>query len=54
VTSRPVIDGRQHRTPATRPEAFHEEPGLILSRGRQSIRGRIWHTPNISHKFAGE
>jgi len=35
-------------------KAFHEEPDLILSRGRQNMCIRLWHAPRISLKFAVE
>jgi len=54
VTWRPVTGGHQHSTPATFPKAFHKEPGLALSSGRQSMRRRLWHTLKISKKFSGE
>ena len=37
VTWRPVTGGRQHRSHATLPKAFHKEPSRMLSRGRQSM-----------------
>jgi len=48
-----VTGGRQHRTPATLPIAFNEEPDRMLSQGRQSMCRvrRLWHTPTISRKF---
>ena len=52
VTWRPVTGGRQHRTPATLSKAFHEEPGRVLSRGRQNACRQPWHIPGISRKFA--
>ena len=54
MTWRPVRGGRQHRAPAILLKDFHEEPGRMLSRGRQSICRRHWNTPKISQKFAGE
>jgi len=36
MTWRSVSGGRQDSTPATFPKAFHEEPGRMLSRGRQN------------------
>jgi len=41
-----------HRTPATDPKAFLEEPGRMLFRGRQNIYRRL--TPKIPRKFTGE
>ena len=38
-----AINGRQRRTHATLPKAFHKEPGRMLSRGRQSMWRRLWH-----------
>jgi len=35
VTLRPATGGRQHRTHATLPIAFHKEPHRMLSRGQQ-------------------
>jgi len=54
VTWQPITGGRQHRTPATLHKPFHEEPGRMLSRGRQSTCRCLWHTPMISQKLAGE
>ena len=51
---RPATGGCQHRTPATLHKPFHEEPGRMLSRGRQSMCRPLWHTSKISQKFAGE
>ena len=45
---------RQHHTPATLHKPFQEEPGRMLSRVRQSMCRRLWHTPKISQKFAGK
>jgi len=50
VIWRPARGTRQHRTSATSPKAFQEEPGHILFQGRRSL----WHAPRISWKFAGE
>ena len=53
MSLRPVTGGCQHRTLATLPKPFHEEPGL--SRSPHSMCGRrLWHTPEISQKFSGE
>jgi len=38
---------------ATLHKPVHEEPGRMLSRVRQSMSRRVWHTPKISQKFAG-
>ena len=51
---RPVTRGREHRTPATLTKAFHEEPGDILTQGRQNMCRRLWYIPKISRKFVGE
>jgi len=37
VTWQPVTGGPLHRTTATLTKAFHEEPGRLLSRGRQNM-----------------
>ena len=44
----------QHRTHATLAKAFPEELSRILSRGRPNMCRRLWHTPKICRKFAGE
>jgi len=49
-----LTPGRQHHTPATLHKPFQEEPGRMLSRVRQSMCRRLWHTPKISQKFAGK
>jgi len=54
VTCQPITGGRQYRTLATLPKAFHEEPGRMLSRVRRSMCRRLLRTPKISQKFAGE
>ena len=54
VACRPITGGRQHRTLATLPKAFHEETGRMLSRVRRSMCRRLLRTPKISQKFAGE
>jgi len=41
-------------TDTTLSEAFHEEPGRMLSQGRPNMSRRIRNTPKISRKFAGE
>ena len=53
MTRRPVTGGRQHRTPETITKAF-QGPCRLLSRGRQNIRGHLWHTLKIYRKFTGE
>jgi len=45
VTWRPARGTRQHLTSTIAPKAFHEEPGHILSRCRQKMCIRLWHTP---------
>jgi len=51
-----TASNRRPSTPYSRntPKAFHEESGRMLSRGRQNMCRRFWHTPNISQKFAAE
>ena len=49
-----LAGGCQRHTPATMHKYFHKEPGCMLSRGLQSMCRRLWHTPKISQKFAGE
>ena len=46
---------RHQSTPYSRNthRTFCEEPGNILSRGRQMMSILIWHAPRISRKFAG-
>ena len=51
MTCRPVTGDRHHHTPAPLPKAFHEEPGRMVSRGRQNLCRRLWHTPKISRKL---
>ena len=45
-----LVDTYSHNTP----KAFHEEPGHILSRGRQNMCIRLWLALRIFQKFAGE
>jgi len=54
VTLLPLTGGRQHPIAATRPKAFHEGTGRMLSRCRQYMLRHLWHTSKISRKFAGE
>jgi len=54
VTWRQETGGHQHRTHGTLLKAIHEEPGHMLSRGRQSMWRRFQHTPKISQNSAGE
>jgi len=44
-----TASNRRPSTPysATLHKPFHEEPGRMLSRVRQSMCRRVWHTPKI-------
>jgi len=53
VTRRPVTGGYQHRTPATVPKAFHEEPGRMISPGRQNVCKSLWHRPLTTGEIRG-
>ena len=48
-----LIGGHQYRTPEALHKTFPERPGLMLSRGRQNMCRRLWHTPRISWILAG-
>jgi len=51
-----VTTSKRHQsTPYSRNthRTFREEPGNMLSRGRQNMSILIWHAPRISRKFAG-
>jgi len=44
---RPVTRSCQRCTSVGLPKAFQEQPGHTLSRGRQNMCTRLWHTPRF-------
>jgi len=50
-----TVSKRHQSTPYSRNthRTFRDEPGNIVSRGRQNMSIPIWHAPRISRKFAG-